>query len=53
MSPLGREKAAYEILKRIHHEDPGQRKPTLITTLQELEKKLDVPKAQRINIVDD
>jgi hypothetical protein len=44
----GRERIAYEILSRIHHEDPDQRKPTLISTLQELEKKLDVPQAERI-----
>jgi hypothetical protein len=45
----GREKMAYELLKRIYDEGPEGRKPALIATLQELEKKLDVPAAQRIN----
>jgi hypothetical protein len=45
----GREKMAYELLKRIYDEGPEGRKPALIATLQELEKKLDVPGAQRIN----
>jgi hypothetical protein len=45
----GREKMAYELLKRIYDEGPEGRKPALIATLQELEKKLDVPEAQRIN----
>jgi hypothetical protein len=48
----GREKTAYELLKSIYDQGPDGRKPTLIATLQELEKKLDVPKAQRINSVD-
>jgi len=45
----GRETMAYELLKRIYDEGPEGRKPALIATLQELEKKLDVPDAQRIN----
>lgn len=45
----GREKMAYELLKTIYDEGPEGRKPALIATLQELEKKLDVPDAQRIN----
>ena len=45
----GREKMAYELLKRIYDEGPEGRKPALIATLQELEKKLDVPEAKRIN----
>ncbi|HEY5704974.1 MAG TPA: hypothetical protein VIS96_05320 [Terrimicrobiaceae bacterium] len=48
----GREKIAYVLLKRLYDEGPEERKPALITTLQELEKKLDVPEAQRINLVD-
>ncbi len=48
----GREKMAYELLKRIYDEGPDGRKPTLIATMQELEKKLDVPEAQRINSED-
>ena len=48
----GREKMAYELLRRIYDEGPDGRKPTLIATMQELEKKLDVPEAQRINSKD-
>jgi hypothetical protein len=49
----GRESAAYELLKRIYDEEPEARKPALVSTLQELEKKLDVPKAQRIDSSDE
>ena len=45
----GRERAAYDLLKSLYDVEPGGRKPTLITTLKELEKKLDVPSWQRIN----
>lgn len=45
----GREQMAYELLRRIYDEGPAERKPTLMATLQELEKKLDVPEAQRID----
>lgn len=45
----GREKMAYELLKRLYDANPAERKPALITTLKELEKRLDVPTAQRIN----
>ena len=45
----GREKMAYELLKELYDANPAERKPTLVTTLKELEKKLDVPTAQRIN----
>jgi hypothetical protein len=45
----GRESIAYELLKKIYDEEPDARKPALISTLQELEKKLDVPEAQRLN----
>jgi hypothetical protein len=44
----GREREAYDLLLRLYHEGPAQRKPTLISTLKELEKKLDVPADQRI-----
>ena len=45
----GRERAAYDLLKALYDAEPGGRKPTLITTLKELEKRLDVPSSQRIN----
>lgn len=44
----GREKEAYERLKALYDKGDAQRLPTLITTIQELEKKLDVPEAERI-----
>jgi len=45
----GREREAYALLKKLYDKGPPERKPTLISTLQELEKKLDVPPQQRIN----
>ncbi len=45
----GRERMAYELLKAIYDEGPDGRKPALISTLQELEKKLDVAEAERIS----
>lgn len=48
----GKERQAYELLKKLYDKGPEERKPTLITTLKELEKKLDVPQAERINSPD-
>ena len=45
----GREQAAYDLLKSLYEAEPNGRKPMLIITLQELEKRLDVPSWQRIN----
>ena len=45
----GREKMAYEMLKRLYETELEGRKPALVTTLKELEKRLDVPEEQRIN----
>ena len=45
----GRESLAYRLLRKIYDEEPEARKPTLISTLQELEKKLDVPEPERVN----
>jgi tetratricopeptide (TPR) repeat protein len=45
----GREREAYQLLKRLYDESPEHHKPTLISTLKELEKKLDVPPAERID----
>jgi hypothetical protein len=45
----GSEKAAYDLLRKVYDAGPEGRKLTLKVTLQELEKKLDVPEAQRIN----
>ena len=45
----GREQAAYDMLRALYDAEPGGRKPTLVTTLKELEKRLDVPSRQRIN----
>ncbi len=44
-----REREAYDLLKKLYDKGPDERKPSLISTLQELEKKLDVPPAQRID----
>jgi hypothetical protein len=45
----GHEQRAYDLLKRVHDTEPEARKPALLTTLKELEKKLDVPESQRVN----
>jgi len=45
----GREREAYDLLRRLYEEGEKQRLPTLINLLRELEKKLDVPDAERIH----
>lgn len=45
----GREQEAYDLLKKLYDKGEAERKPSLITTLKELEKKLDVPAGQRID----
>lgn len=45
----GREREAYEALRKLYEAGDKQRMPTLLTTLRELEKKLEVPEAQRID----
>lgn len=45
----GHEKMAYDLLRKVYDTEPEGRKPALIATLKELEKKLDVPESQRIN----
>lgn len=47
-----REREAYDLLKKLYIDDPAQRKPTQITILKELEKKLDVPPDKRIDFSD-
>jgi len=44
----GREREAYEALRALYEQGDAQRLPTLLVTLKELEKKLDVPEAERI-----
>lgn len=44
-----RERAAYELLRKLYFEGESQRAPTLVTLLHELEKKLDIPEQERIN----
>jgi hypothetical protein len=44
-----REREAYDLLKKLYDKGEEERKPSLITTLKELEKKLDVPQDQRID----
>lgn len=46
----GREREAYDLLKKLYDKGTEERKPTLVTTLQELEKNLDVPPQDRINL---
>ncbi|HEY5770480.1 MAG TPA: hypothetical protein VIS71_11590 [Terrimicrobium sp.] len=45
----GRERMAYELLRKLYETEPDGRKPALIITLKELEKRLDVPESQRIS----
>ncbi len=45
----GHDQEAYDLLKKLYDKGPSERLPTLVKTLQELEKKLDVPPAQRID----
>lgn len=45
----GKEREAYDLLKKLYDKGPDERKPSLISTLTELEKKLDVPQSDRIN----
>lgn len=44
----GREREAYERLRRLYDADEQERLPTLITRLKFLEDKLDIPRDQRI-----
>jgi hypothetical protein len=45
-----REREAYDLLLKLYNKGPEERKPSLVTTLQDLEKKLDIPEAQRITL---
>jgi TPR repeat protein len=44
----GREREAYENLRRLYLEDEDNRKPTLLRELGRLERELNVPEAQRL-----
>lgn len=44
----GREREAYDLLKKLYLAGDCQRLPTLITVLQEMEKKLDIPAGERV-----
>lgn len=44
----GREREAYELLKKLYLAGESQRLPTLITKLREMENSLDIPEDQRI-----
>lgn len=46
----GREEEAYALLKKLYLEGDHQRLPTLINLLREMEKKLDIPEADRVKI---
>ena len=45
----GRERQAYERLRRLYDAGENERLPTLITRLKFLEDKLDIPDEQRIH----
>jgi tetratricopeptide (TPR) repeat protein len=45
----GREREAYEQLRRLYDEGPQQRLPTLIVRLKVLENRLNIPQEQRIH----
>ena len=44
----GREREAYELLRRLYLEGESQRLPTLINLLRSMEKKLDIPESERV-----
>jgi len=44
----GREREAYNTLLTLYNEGEHQRKPTLVILLEELERKLEIPQAERI-----
>jgi hypothetical protein len=44
----GREREAYELLRALYLEGEPQRLPTLVRLVQELEKSLDIPAAERV-----
>jgi hypothetical protein len=44
----GREREAYELLKKLYLEGDKQRLPTLINVLRDMEKKLDIPAPERV-----
>ena len=44
----GREREAYDLLKKLYLEGDKQRLPTLINVLREMEKKLDIPTTERV-----
>ena len=45
----GREREAYDHLRRLYLEGDKQRLPTLINLLQDMEKRLDIPQGERID----
>jgi len=45
----GREREAYEFLKALYLQGEKQRLPTLVNLLRDMEKKLDIPAAERLN----
>jgi hypothetical protein len=45
----GREREAYEWLRRLWNEGERQRLPSLINVLREMENKLDIPAVDRID----
>jgi hypothetical protein len=48
----GREREAYEHLRRLYLQGDSQRLPSLINLLRDMEKRLDIPQAERIDSSD-
>lgn len=48
----GHEREAYHLLRTLYEKGDSQRFPTLIKKLREMEKKLDIPEANRIKVAD-
>jgi hypothetical protein len=44
----GREREAYDHLRRLHEQGDHQRMPSLVNLLQDMENKLDIPKVDRV-----
>jgi hypothetical protein len=45
----GREREAYEHLRRLYLQGESQRLPSLINLLRDMEKRLDIPQGDRID----
>jgi hypothetical protein len=46
----GREREAYDYLRKLYEEGEKQRLPSLINLLQQMENKLDIPSNERVSL---